>query len=212
LLEGCEMYKLYGTKLTGTCAVHATLEELEVPYKQVEITTKTGMHLTDDYKKINPRQQVPSLMLPNGQVVTEGPAILIYLADAHPQSGLIPAIGKPERSQVIRWLIFFAVNVYEGELRKMFGTRYTTDQDGGDAVKIAAEEYVNRHYLIFESVLDGGPYFLGNGFSILDIYVWMLAQWMDRKWLQANCPKIVTLADAARNRPKISPVHELNFG
>jgi len=206
------MYKLYGTKQTGTCAVHAALKELDIPYEMVEVTTKTGQHLTDAYKKINPRRQVPSLMLPDGAVITEGPAILIHLADTHSQHSLIPAIGTVDRSQIIRWLFFFAVNVYEGELRKLLGARYTTDPDGGDPVGAAAEAYVNRHYQIFETTLGDGPYFLGDRFSILDIYVWMLAQWMDRKWLEANCPKIVVLSEAVKARPKVAPIHELNFG
>jgi glutathione S-transferase len=206
------MYKLYGTKHTGTCAVHAALEELNTSYEMVEVTTKTGQHLTDDYKKINPRQQVPSLMLPDGTVITEGPAILIHLADTHSQLSLIPSIGTVERSQIVRWLFFFAVNVYEGELRKLFGARFTTDPNGGDAVVAAAEAYVNQHYEIFENILGEGPFFLGDEFTVLDIYVWMLAQWMDRKWLGANCPKILLLADTVKGRPKIAPIQRMNFG
>jgi glutathione S-transferase len=206
------MYKLYGTKMTGTCAVHAALAELEVPFEEVEVATKEGQHLTEEFRKINPRQQVPALMLPDGLVVTEGPAILIHLADAHPKVGLAPAPGTPERSQVNRWLIFFAVNVYEGELRKLLGSRYTIDSSGGDAVAAAASDYVKMHYEIFESALDGGPYFLGDRLGILDIDVWMLAQWMDRNWLEVNCPKILKLADAVKTRPKIAPIHGLNFG
>ena len=206
------MYKLYGTKMTGTCAVHAALAELEVPFEQIEVTTGKAQHLTEEYKKINPRQQVPALMLPDGQVVTEGPAILIHLADAHPEAQLAPSPGTPQRSQVNRWLIFFAVNVYEGELRKLNGPRYTTAPDGGDAVAAAAVEYVYKHYEIFEAALDHGPYFLDGRFSILDIYVWMLAQWADRPWLEDNCPRIVALADAVKARPKIAPIHDLNFG
>jgi len=80
------MYRLYGTNLTGTCAVQAALAELDVPFERIEVSTKEGQHLTEDYKKINPRQQVPALVLPDGLVVTEGPAILNHLADAHPEA------------------------------------------------------------------------------------------------------------------------------
>jgi glutathione S-transferase len=205
-------YKLYGTVGTGTCAIHAALEELGVPYELVEIKTSEGHQNTEEYRKINPRQQVPSLMLPDGQVVTEGPAILMHLADAHPEANLVPACGTSERSQINRWLLFFSANIYEGELRKIVGHQYTTDPDGGEAVKASAIEYVNRHYEIFETVLGDGPYFLNNNFTILDIYVWMLAQWMDAKWLKDNCPKILRLADIVKARPAVAPVHKLNFG
>ena len=205
-------YKLYGTAMTGTCAIHAALEELGVPYELVEITTSKGQQNTEEYRKINQRQQVPSLMLPDSQVVTEGPAILMHLADAHPEANLAPACGTTERSQINRWLLFFSANVYEGELRKLVGHLYTADPDGGEAVQTSANEYVNWHYEIFETALGDGPYFLDNNFTILDIYVWMLAQWMDANWLKANCPKILRLADTVKVRPAVAPVHKLNFG
>jgi glutathione S-transferase len=205
-------YKLYGTVMTGTCAIHAALEELGVPYELVEITTSKGQQNTEEYRKINPRQQVPSLMLPDNQVITEGPAILMHLADAHPETNLAPACGTIERSQINRWLLFFSANVYEGELRKLVGHLYTTDADGGEAVQASANEYVNWHYEIFETALVNGPYFLDDNFTILDIYVWMLAQWMDANWLKANCPKILRLADTVKVRPAVAPVHKLNFG
>src|SRR5262245_53876006 len=119
------MYTLYGTVQTGTCAVEAALEEIGAPYRMVEVTTKEGAHLTEAYRAVNPRQQVPSLALPDGSVVTEGPAILIHLADSHRQAELAPEPGTPMRAQHDRWLIYFAVNVYEGELRKVFPDRYT---------------------------------------------------------------------------------------
>ena len=73
-------------------------------------------------------------------------------------------------------------------------------------------EYVIWHYEIFEKVLGDGAYFMGDNFTILDIYVWMLAQWMDMDWLNANCPKIIRLADTVKTRPAVAPVHKLNFG
>jgi glutathione S-transferase len=198
--------------MTGTCAVHAALEEAGAPYRQVEVTTKTGQHRTEDYRRINPRQQVPALQLPDGSVITEGPAILMHIADAFPASGLAPKAGSSARGQCDRWLFYFAVNVYEGELRKLFADRYTTDAAGASGVQAAAETYVERHYSIFEDQITAAPFFFGERLSILDIYVWMLAQWMDRGWMAANCPKITALGDAVKSRPKIAPVHAANFG
>jgi glutathione S-transferase len=205
------MYTLYGTLMTGTCAVQAALEEAGALYRQVEITTRTGQHRTEDYRRINPRQQVPALQLPDGSIITEGPAILMHIADAFPAAGLAPGPGTAARGQCDRWLLYFAVNVYEGELRKLFADRYTSDPAGAAGVQKAAEAYVERHYRIFEDEVTARPYFFGERLSILDIYVWMLAQWMDRGWLTANCPRIAALGDAVKARPKIAPVHAANF-
>ncbi len=206
------MYKLYGSIGTGACAVKAALTEAGAPFEEVEITTSKKQHLTEEYRQINPRQQVPSLMLPDGSIMTEGSAMLLHIADAHPEVKLAPIPGTSERAQHDRWLFFFAVNVYEGELRKMRGERYTTDTNGKKDVEGAAKTYVDRHYRIFEDALGDEPYFFGDKFSMLDIYMWMLSQWVDAAWLKANCPKIVRLANTVKARPKIVPIHEENFG
>jgi glutathione S-transferase len=206
------MYKLYGSIGTGACAVKAALTEAGAPFEEVEITTSTKQHLTEEYRQINPRQQVPSLMLPDGSIMTEGSAMLLHIADSHPAVGLAPIPGTSERAQHDRWLICFAVNVYEGMLRNMLGERYTTDANGKQGVEDAARAYVDRHFNIFEETLGDGPYFFGDNFSTLDIYMWMIAQWMDAAWLEANCPKITRLANTVKVRPKIAPIHEENFG
>jgi len=206
------MYRLYGTLQTGTCAVHAALVEAGAEFEQIEVSTHERAHLTEEYRRINPRQQVPTLGLPDGSVMTEGAAILMHLADAFPDERLAPPPGSLARAQHDRWLVFFAVNVYEGELRKLFGERYTDDQEGGDAVQRAAVAYVERHYLIFEDALGSGPYFSGDQFTVLDIYVWMLAQWMDGAWVRAHCPKVSALGELVMERPKIKPIHYANFG
>ncbi len=206
------MYKLYGSIGTGACAVKAALTEAGAPFEEVEITTSKKQHLTEEYRQINPRQQVPSLMLPDGSIMTEGSAMLLHIADAHPELGLAPAPGTPERAQHDRWLICFAVNVYEGMLRNMLGERYTTDANGKQGVEDAARAYVDWHFNILEETLGDGPYFFGDNFGTLDIYMWMIAQWMDAAWLEANCPKITRLANTVAMRPKIAPIHEENFG
>jgi len=198
--------------MTGTCAAKAALTEAGAPFEEVEITINKKQHLTEEYRRINPRQQVPSLMLPDGSIMTEGPAILLHIADAHPEIRLAPTPGTSGRAQHDRWLIFFAVNVYEGVLRKMFGERYTTDTSAKQSVEAAAKTYVDRHYNIFEEALGSGPFFFGDDLSVLDIYVWMLSNWQDATWLEANCPKIVRLANTVKVRPKIVSIHEENFG
>ena len=95
------MYKLYGTKHTSTCAIKAALTEAGAPFKEVEITTRANQHLTEAYRLINQRQQVPSLMLPDGSIMTEGPAMLLHIADAHPEAGFAPPPGSSKRASMI---------------------------------------------------------------------------------------------------------------
>ncbi len=206
------MYKIYGWKLTGSLATEAALKEAGASYEIVPVNIRAGEQHQEEYGRINPRRQVPALALPDGSIMTEGAAILLHIADAHPQSRLAPPPGSSERAQHDRWLFFFAVNVYEGELRKGVPQNYISSADCVEAVKAAADIYVERHYRIFEEALGDGPYTFGDSFTVLDIYIWMLAQWMPPDWLAEVCPKINRLVESAKVRPNIAPVQKWHFG
>ena len=206
------MYKLYGWKLTGSLATEAALKEAGADYEIIPLNIKAGEQHQAEYGRINPRRQVPALVLQDGSVVTEGAAILLHIADAHPQSRLAPPPGSSERAQHDRWLFFFAVNVYEGELRKLNPQNYVSSADCAEAVRAAADSYVEKHYRIFEEALGEGPYTFADTFTVLDIYIWMLAQWMPPEWLAEVCPKINRLVESTKVRSSIAPVQEGHFG
>jgi len=206
------MYKLYGWKLTGSLATEAALKEAGADYEIIPLDIKAGEQHQAEYGRINPRRQVPALALPDGSVVTEGAAILLHIADAHPQSRLAPPPGSNERAQHDRWLFFFAVNVYEGELRKLNPQNYVSSADCEEAVRTVADSYVEKHYQIFEKALGEGPYTFADSFTVLDIYVWMLAQWMPPEWLAEVCPKINRLVESTKVRSSIAPIQEGHFG
>jgi len=144
--------------------------------------------------------------------MTEGAAILLHIADAHPQAKLAPSPGSSKRAQHDRWLFFFAVNVYEGELRKLQPQRYVSTEECAEAAKNAADNYVEKHYKIYEETIGDGPYTFGEEFTVLDIYIWMLAQWMPSEWLKNECPKINRLMESAKMRKQIAPVQAWHFG
>jgi glutathione S-transferase len=205
------MYRLYGSSGSGSVSVEAALAETGADYAVVAINTGEGRHLTEEYRAINPRQQVPALELPDGSVMTEGSAMMLHLADAFAASHLAPPPGSPARAQHDRWLIFMAVNIYEGELRKAYPERYSQDPADAPAVQDSAIGYVNRHYAILEQAIKG-PFLFGGDMTMADIYLWMLASWLEPQWLAAHCPKVAALAAAVRARPRIAPVHAAQFG
>ena len=206
------MYKLYVWKLTGSLAAEAALREVGAEYEIVPINIRADEQHTEEYRQINPTGQVPSLELPDGSVMTEGAAILQHIADSHPESRRAPLPGSSERAQHDRWLFFFAVNVYEGALRKLNPQDYVNSENCTEAVKVVADNYVEKHHRIFEDALGEGPYMFGETFTILDIYVRMLAQWMPLEWLAQECPKINQLMESTKVRPKIAPVQKWHFG
>jgi glutathione S-transferase len=206
------VYRLYGRRQTGAMAVQAALSEAGVPFDYIDMPRP---HTPDEiaaFAVINPRLQVPVLVHPDGTVITEGPAILSHIADAHPSTGLAPAPGSPARARHDRWIAFFQANVYEAMLRELFGERYTTDPGGAESVQDAATAYIHRHFQIFEGELAKGPYLFDQRFTLFDIYLWMLCFWMNETWLVTNCPRITRLWREAQARPALARIGAAHFG
>ena len=205
-------YRLYGAALTGSMAVEGALAEVGADFDFIPVDMETEEQHSPAFLKINPRGQVPALVLPDGTVMTESPAILAHLADAFPAVGLIPAPGSSARATHDRWLAFAQANIYEGMLRLFYSDRYTTDPAGVDGVKAAADAYLKRHFAIFDAALagSGGPFLMGARLSVVDIYVWMLCYWTDMEALRRDCPNLGKLFDAANARPALKAVATRN--
>ncbi len=205
-------YRLYGWRQTGSMAIEAALAEAAVPHDYLPVSRKTDANLRPEFTAINPRQQLPALVLPDGTVVTEGPAILSHIADAFPQARLAPERGSSARATHDRWLAFLHANVYEAMLRESYPDRYTTDPACAPAVSAAATAYVHWHFRILEAELGDGPFFFGPRLSMIDIYLWMLCCWVDAGWLADTCPAIDRLRAAASARPALAAVLDRHFG
>jgi glutathione S-transferase len=204
--------KLYINPGSGSACVEALLAELDIRYERVAVEYSEDDGIIDDsFASINPRMQIPALVLEDGVCLTESAAILMYLADLHPDSQFAPAIGSLERARLNQWMCFVLSNIYEGELRKNYPQRYV--QGNPDLVQEAACTFVMENYQILENALAETPYFFGNQITILDIYIWMFVNWIeDIEDFRAACPKVTLLAEAVMNRPKIATVHADNFG
>jgi glutathione S-transferase len=201
------MYTLYGRIGSGSAAVEAALSIIGAPHDLVWLDTSAGEHLTEAFAAINPRRQVPALVLPDGGVMTESAAMLLHLADAFPQAGLAPPPGSSARAQHDRWLIFMAVNIYEGELRKAYADRYTIDPDGADAIRAAAEAYLTDQYAIIEAALTN-DYILGDDLSMADLYLWMVASWRDPQQVDAETPRVAAHSRRLRGHPIVQAIAE----
>lgn len=163
--------KLYYKPGACSLATHIVLNELGLSFdiESVDTSAKTTAG-GRDFLEINPDGYVPALELDNGNVLTEGAAILQYLADQHPASGLAPAPGSWERTQLHRHLNFIAA-----ELHKSFSPLF---QGAEGAAREAAIDKVRKRIAHFEPILaDGRPYLMGDTFSVADAYLFTVLNW-----------------------------------
>ncbi len=170
------MLTLYGATGAGSVAPQALLNHLKVPFELRLIDFDANEDKSEAFRAINPRGQIPVLVLEDNTVLTESLAIMLHIADCYPSAGLIPATGTAERAQVYRWMSFVSTNVYEGLLRLLYPDMYTTNSDVSSVVE-SADQYLYSAFDIINQALSRGPCLIGDRTSITDIYLAMLLTW-----------------------------------
>ena len=205
------MFTLFGRAGSGSVVVECLLELAGAGYRMEDVPPGDGRSAPLAYRALNPLGQVPTLLLPDGAVMTESAAITIHLCDLFPGLGLAPAAGTPARGQFLRWLFFCAASLYASNMRLYYGERYTDDADGGQAVKTEAESRLAREWAVVAEGLGAKPFMLGGAMSALDIYVAMLIDWnSDVAAFRALHPNLAAMRDRVAAVPKIADVWQRN--
>jgi GST-like protein len=206
-------YTLYGDPGSGSFSAEALLAEVSARYTVVPVNLERNEQLTDEFKKVNPLGRIPALVLPEGIVITESIAIVLTLGELHPEHELLPSQGSHRRAELYRWLAFTGGGIYEAVSRYDYPERFTTDPAGAPAVREAAREDARRRWQIVESSLSPAPWALGEDFSVLDVYLTNLVQWIvGAGWRREHLPKLQALSDKVAARPRIAPVWHAHFG
>ena len=174
-------YVIHGARGSGSVPVEAALTLLGLTYSVVENAPWDGPAQVEAVRRVNPMGQVPAVILPNGELMTESAAILIHLADSHPDGGLSPPIDSSLRAQFLRWMVYVPAAIYS-----MFWVR---DEPGRLAADKAAEqvildrtaERIAACWKIMDDQLPPGRYMLGDQLSVLDLYVTVASRWAPRR-------------------------------
>lgn len=157
----------------GACSLspHIVLEELGLSYEAVAVDLK-AKKLPDgsDYLAINPKGYVPALQLDSGEVLTEGPAIVQYLADQKPEKKLVPANGTMERYRLQSWLTFVGT-----ELHKSFSPLFNPAMP--EEAKAIARANLERRLGWVNQQLAGKDYLMGADFTVADAYLYTVTSW-----------------------------------
>jgi glutathione S-transferase len=157
----------------GACSLspHIVAIEAGIPLELVRVDTKTKTVARDgDYWDVNPKGYVPALELDDGQVLTEGPAIVQFLADLAPAASLAPANGSFERVRLQEML-----NYITSELHKTYSPLFRPDVL--PAVREERLAYLQRRYALLEERLEGNKYLFGDRFTVADAYLFAVTNW-----------------------------------
>lgn len=175
--------KLYGAEGSGSVPVEAALALLEIPYELIDSYTfdEDDKESGDQVLAANPMRQVPALVLPSGEVITESAAILIYLADGHPQSRLSPGVTDPKRAQFLRWMLFVSSAIYSLYWVKDDPSRLVPDPAGHAALEERVLNRIADCWAIMDNQVNPGRYILGDELTVLDLYVAAVTRFRPRR-------------------------------
>jgi glutathione S-transferase len=193
----------------GACSLspHIVAREAGIALDFERVDLGTNPHRTEtgaDFTAINPKGSVPALRLDDGQLLTEGPAIVQYLADLAPKSGLAPAPGTLERYRLQEWLTFVGT-----ELHKMFSPWLFHPESGEQAAQVARAKIAQRLALL-DAHLALHPYLLGPSFSAADAYAFTIVGWTGPMRIDlAPFPHLQRYMDRIAARPKVREAMEV---
>lgn len=163
--------KLYYAPGACSLASHIALHETGLPFEidKLNVPTKTT-DSGEDFMQINPKGYVPAIKLDDGSILTEGVAILQYIADQKPDSGLAPKAGTMERYRLQEWLNFIGT-----EIHKSFSPLFSPS--ASDGVKNHARDLLTKRLGYVEAQLANKPYLMGVSFTVADAYMFVVLSW-----------------------------------
>lgn len=170
------MPTLYGMPSTASMAPHILLREIGRPFDLVLLDREKGEHKSTGYLALNPHGRVPTLV--DGDLVLyESAALCLHLADSHPEAKLAPAVGTPERAEFYKWLVYLTNSVQAEMLLYFYPERYVEGTKAQAAFKTATEARLNSHFDGLNRALESRTWLLGDTYSAVDPYLFMLCRW-----------------------------------
>jgi glutathione S-transferase len=190
--------KLYYSPGACSLSPHIVLREAGLSFDLVKMdNVKKLLPDGSDYLQINPKGYVPALQMQNGEVLTEGPAIVQYLADLNADSKLAPKAGTIERYRLQEWLNFITSEVHKS-FSPLFNKAASADWKAG------AIEGIAKRFDYLSTQLQGKQYLMGNQFTVADAYLFTVLGWT--KYVNIELGKWPTLVEyhaRVAARPKV---------
>lgn len=202
------MYTLYGKKGSGSAAVEAALALADASFRMIETASWEQNDAFRELLRLNPLGQIPTLVLPDGSVLSESAAILHYLGCAHPDSGLLPR-GESARAQALRGLVFIAANCYAAISIIDFPERWCADADEAtnERIRAGTRARLHTHWEMFADLFPARPYLGGEDIGALDLHAAVVSKWSgSRKHLEQHRPAFHALLLRIEAHPKVAPV------
>lgn len=205
-------YELIGSLQTGSAIVEMGFALAGLPVDLTDVPYLEAGPGRDRLLSMNPLGQVPTLVLPDGTVMTESAAILLHLDEAVPDAGLLPSLRSPRRAGALNDLILFVAAIYPTSTFGDTPEDFTLPGEAAARLRETTDERRCELWRRVEQRISPAPFWLGAQVSALDLYVAVMVNWRPGlSWFEANAPKLVSIANEVRREPALSPIMRRHF-
>ena len=197
---------LYYAPNTCALASHIALEQAGAHYQARRIDFAKTEQRSPDYLRINPKGRVPALVTERG-ILTETPALLLFIAQSFPAAQLAPLEDPFALAQVQAFNSYLCSTVHVAHAHRMRGTRWTDDPQAILALQKKVPHTVGDCFVLIEQEMLQGPWVMGERYSISDIYLFTLAQWLEADGVDPErFPKVLALRRRMAEDPSVKKV------
>lgn len=197
------MLKLYYAP--GTCALasHIALEETGAEFETVRIDFRNNEQRKPEYLAINPKGRVPALVTDHG-VLTETPALLVYIAQTYPKAGLAPLDNAFALARAQAFNSYLCSTAHVAHSHRMRGYRWADDPAAIREMQRKVPESVGECFELIEREMFDGPWVMGKTYTICDPYLFTLAQFLEGDGVDpARFPKVLDFRNRMAERPAV---------
>jgi glutathione S-transferase len=190
--------KLYYSPGACSLASHIALQETGLPFEIDRFIASTGKTASgEDFLQINPKGYVPTIRMDDGGILTEGAAVLQYIADQNPASGLAPKAGTMGRYRLQEWLTFIGTEIHK-TFSPLFNKAVSAE------VKDRGFDLLTKRIGYVETRLADSPYLMGSSFTVADAYLFVVLSWSATVGFDlAPFPKIREYMERISKRPGV---------
>lgn len=203
---------LYGAAASGSVAVEAALTLLDMPFRLIEGETWSSEAARTRVGERNAMRQIPTMILPSGEMLTESAAILLHLADSHPAARLSPSLDDPSRGQFLRWMFFVSSAIYSLHWVKPDVRRIGAPQSTRHDVVDAVHERIAHCWRTMDQQIRPATYLMGDTLSVLDLYVAVISRfgpWRERFYAEA--PNMAPVVRRVDEEPRLEMLWRRRF-
>lgn len=188
-----------------TCALasHIALEHVGASYEARKIDFKASQQRSADYLKVNPKGRVPALVTDAG-ILTETPAILAYIAQTHPEAKLAPLDDPFEFAKAQSFNSYLCSTVHVAHAHRQRGNRWADDEAALESMKKKVPQAVGDAFRLIENEMLEGPWVMGEHYTICDMYLFTLAQWLEADGVDpSSLPRVAAHREVMSRDPVV---------